>query len=161
MTEAIPKALSLIFTVCGDPLAGEARFTFGEFQLIAGFNLLAVVIGVFAVLEVLIRASGPPDNDVKLAKFSGLVLPTSSEWSGRKKGLFKSVLIGNFIGILPGTGAATAAFISYAEARRSSSRRDNFGKGNLMASSRPSLPTTRRSTRGIWRRGQNMITGPH
>ena len=52
-----------------------------------------------------------------------------AEWRGRKKGLIKSVLIGNGIGILPGTGAATAAFISYAEAQRSSRNRDNFGKG--------------------------------
>jgi putative tricarboxylic transport membrane protein len=116
-------------TVGGDPLTGEARFTFGNFQLIAGFNLLAVVIGVFALSEVLIRASAMPTTESKLVKFSGIVLPKLSEWSGRKKGLVKSVLIGNVIGILPGTGAATAAFISYAEARRSAPTRDNFGKG--------------------------------
>jgi putative tricarboxylic transport membrane protein len=116
-------------TVGGDPLTGEARFTFGNFQLIAGFNLLAVVIGVFALSEVLIRASAMSDTDNKLVKFSGIVLPKLSEWSGRVKGLVKSVLIGNVIGILPGTGAATAAFISYAEARRSAPTRDNFGKG--------------------------------
>jgi putative tricarboxylic transport membrane protein len=116
-------------TVGGDPLTGEARFTFGNFQLIAGFNLLAVVIGVFALSEVLIRASAATDADNKLVSFSGIVLPKLSEWSGRVKGLVKSVLIGNVIGILPGTGAATAAFISYAEARRSAPTRDNFGKG--------------------------------
>lgn len=116
-------------TVGGDPLTGEARFTFGNFQLIAGFNLLAVVIGVFALSEVLIRASAMPDNENKIVKFSGIVLPKLSEWSGRVKGLVKSILIGNVIGILPGTGAATAAFISYAEARRSAPTRENFGKG--------------------------------
>jgi putative tricarboxylic transport membrane protein len=116
-------------TVGGDPLTGEARFTFGNFQLIAGFNLLAVVIGVFALSEVLIRAAALPDPDSKLVKFSGIVLPKLSEWSGRVKGLLKSVMIGNVIGILPGTGAATAAFISYAEARRSAPTRENFGKG--------------------------------
>ena len=116
-------------TVGGDPLTGEARFTFGNFQLIAGFNLLAVVIGVFALSEVLIRVSALPDTESKLVKFSGIVLPKLSEWSGRVKGLVKSVIIGNVIGILPGTGAATAAFISYAEARRSAPTRANFGKG--------------------------------
>ena len=116
-------------TVGGDPLTGEARFTFGQFQLIAGFNLLAVVIGVFALSEVLIRASALPDGESKIVKFSGVVLPKLSEWSGRVKGLVKSVVIGNVIGILPGTGAATAAFISYAEARRSAPTRENFGKG--------------------------------
>ncbi|MBT8410892.1 MAG: tripartite tricarboxylate transporter permease [Octadecabacter sp.] len=116
-------------TVGGDPITGEARFTFGQFQLIAGFNLLAVVIGVFALSEVLIRSAAPREDEKPLVDFNGIVLPKLHEWKGRIKGLVKSVLIGNGIGILPGTGAATAAFISYAEARRSAKTRGNFGKG--------------------------------
>lgn len=116
-------------TVGGDPITGEARFTFGQFQLIAGFNLLAVVIGVFALSEVLIRASTRSDGESVLVDFKGIVLPKLSEWKGRYRGLAKSVAIGNGVGILPGTGAATAAFISYAEARRSAPTRANFGKG--------------------------------
>lgn len=116
-------------TVGGDPITGEARFTFGQFQLLAGFNLLAVVIGVFALSEVLIRAAALRDDDAPLVDFNGIVLPKLQEWKGRIKGLVKSVLIGTGIGILPGTGAATAAFISYAEARRSAPTRENFGKG--------------------------------
>lgn len=120
-----------LFLACvgGDPITGEARFTFGAFQLIAGFNLLAVVIGVFALSEVLIRASSRLEDAGGLIDFDGIVLPRLAEWKGRVKGLVKSVLIGNGIGILPGTGAATAAFISYAEARRSAPTRANFGKG--------------------------------
>lgn len=116
-------------TVGGDPITGEARFTFGQFQLIAGFNLLAVVIGVFALSEVLTRAAARSNGNAPLVDFNGIVLPKLHEWSGRVKGLVKSVLIGNGVGILPGTGAATAAFISYAEARRSAPTRENFGKG--------------------------------
>ncbi|MGQ7847322.1 tripartite tricarboxylate transporter permease [Granulosicoccus sp. 3-233] len=116
-------------TVGGDPITGEARFTFGQFQLIAGFNLLAVVIGVFALSEVLTRAAALRESEQTLVTFDGMVLPRLSEWKGRLKGLCKSVLIGNGIGVLPGTGAATAAFISYAEARRSAPTRENFGKG--------------------------------
>ena len=115
--------------VGGDPITGEARFTFGQFQLISGFNLLAVVIGVFALSEVLLRAAAKDDADNGLVSFSGIVLPPLSAWRGRVKGLVKSVAIGNGIGILPGTGAATAAFIAYAEAQRSSPNRKNFGKG--------------------------------
>jgi len=115
--------------VGGDPVTGEARFTFGQFQLISGFNLLAVVIGVFALSEVLLRAAAKDDADYGLVSFSGIVLPPLSAWRGRVKGLVKSVAIGNGIGILPGTGAATAAFIAYAEAQRSSPNRKNFGKG--------------------------------
>lgn len=116
-------------TVGGDPITGEARFTFGDYRLIAGFNLLAVVIGVFALSEVLLRASQKLEAGGDLFKFDGIVVPKLSAWSGRLKGLLKSTAIGCGIGVLPGTGAATAAFISYAEARRSSPNKDNFGKG--------------------------------
>lgn len=115
--------------VGGDPITGEARFTFGYFPLISGFNLLAVVIGVFALSEVLIRVSQKIDSTASLVSFSGIVLPALSEWKNRLANLVKSVCIGCGIGVLPGTGAATAAFISYAEARRSSKNAHNFGNG--------------------------------
>lgn len=116
-------------TVGGDPILGEMRFTFGNWQLFAGFNLLAVVIGVFALSEVFIRASAPISTVSDLVHFKGVVLPSWSMWKGRLRNLTKSVVIGNVIGVLPGTGAATAAFISYAEGRRSSPNKDGFGKG--------------------------------
>ena len=116
-------------SVGGDPITGEARFTFGEYRLIAGFNLLAVVIGVFALSEVLIRAADKLSASADLVDFQGIVLPRWSEWRGRFKGLTKSVGIGCVVGVLPGTGAATAAFISYAEAKRSSPNAAHFGDG--------------------------------
>lgn len=126
----ISGALGLLLAVVGgDPITGEARFTFGQFQLLAGFDLLAVVIGVFALSEVLIRAAAGPEAGQAMIKFNGIVLPRWVDWKGRFGGLVKSVSIGNAVGILPGTGAATAAFISYAEARRSARTRENFGKG--------------------------------
>jgi putative tricarboxylic transport membrane protein len=116
-------------TVGGDPILGEMRFTFGNWQLFAGFNLLAVVIGVFALSEVFIRASNKITTVSELVAFNGIVLPSWQMWKGRLRNLTKSVAIGNVIGVLPGTGAATAAFISYAEGRRSSPNREGFGKG--------------------------------
>ena len=120
-----------LFLACvgGDPITGEARFTFGYFPLISGFNLLAVVIGIFALSEVLTRVAQKLETAKSLVSFNGIVLPSLAEWKGRWGGLLKSVSIGCGIGVLPGTGAATAAFISYAEARRSSPRSANFGKG--------------------------------
>jgi putative tricarboxylic transport membrane protein len=131
MVKGLLAGMIGIFLSCvgGDPITGVARFTFGEFRLIAGFDLLAVVIGVFALSEVLLRASQKIDGSALLVAFKGIVLPTLAEWKGRIGGLAKSVAIGCGVGVLPGTGAATAAFISYAEARRSSPRSANFGKG--------------------------------
>ncbi|MEM7024741.1 MAG: tripartite tricarboxylate transporter permease, partial [Pseudomonadota bacterium] len=59
----------------------------------------------------------------------GFKLPSWAEIRMRMRMLLQSSVIGTLIGILPGTGATAATFVSYAEARRSSPRRDNFGKG--------------------------------
>ncbi|MEO1468547.1 MAG: tripartite tricarboxylate transporter permease, partial [Pseudomonadota bacterium] len=119
----------LLASVGGDPITGQPRFTFGNWQLISGFNLLAVVIGIFALSEVFMRVGRRVEAAGELASFRGIVLPRWRDWTGRKKNLAKSVLIGNVIGVLPGTGAATAAFISYAEGKRSSPNRAGFGQG--------------------------------
>ena len=116
-------------TVGSDPMNGNMRFTFDYFQLHGGINLIAVVVGIFAIAEVLSRALESGPDGASLGKYSGLILPKLSEWKGRFGTLLKSSMIGTAIGILPGTGAATASFISYAEARRSSRFSDNFGKG--------------------------------
>ncbi|EBA11109.1 hypothetical protein RCCS2_01469 [Roseobacter sp. CCS2] len=132
---SVPKGLVagalgiFLSTVGGDPITGEVRFTFGHYQLIAGFNLLAVVIGVFAFSEILIRISDGASDGGTNVKFDGIVLPRLRQWKGRIKGLIKSIAIGSGVGVLPGTGSATAAFISYAEAKRSSPNSNNFGKG--------------------------------
>ena len=116
-------------TVGGDPILGSPRFTFGDYRLIAGFNLLAVVIGVFAISEVLLRLTQSDAGAAALVRYDGMIIPRLSALRGRVGGLVKSIAIGCGIGILPGTGAATAAFIAYAEARRSSPRRAAFGTG--------------------------------
>jgi len=126
----IAGALGLLLaTVGGDPITGTPRFTFGDFRLIAGFDLLAIVIGVFALSEVLLRVSQKLSVAHEFVSFRGIVLPRLAEWRGRLRGLAKSIALGCGIGVLPGTGAATAAFVSYAEARRSSPNAANFGQG--------------------------------
>lgn len=131
VTKGLMMGMLGIFLSCvgGDPITGESRFTFGDYRLIAGFNLLAVVIGVFALSEVLSRASVQLSNAKAMFDFKGIVFPKLSQWRGRGRNLAKSVAIGCGIGVLPGTGAATAAFISYAEAKRSSKHSQNFGSG--------------------------------
>jgi len=111
-----------------DPVTGAARFTFGIEFLTAGLDLISVVIGLFALSEAFsrlaLRRMGAPT--VANAR---VMLPALRAWKGRVVNLFRSSFIGCLIGALPGTGAATAAFISYASAKQASPRRDDFGKG--------------------------------
>ena len=123
-----------LFLACvgSDPLFGELRFDYGIFELSAGFDMVAMVIGLFALSEVMDRAGRPASvQEQSLATFTGIRFPSLAQMWKKKLLLFKSSVIGTGIGILPGTGAAVSCFISYAEAKRSSPNRDNMGNGEV------------------------------
>lgn len=117
--------LSLIGT---DPITGSERLTLGTEFLTSGLNLIVVVIGLFAISEVFVRILNP-ESESNVSKGTKLFYPRFKMWKGRVVGLLRSSFIGCMIGTLPGTGAATASFISYGVAQQVSRKRDNFGKG--------------------------------
>lgn len=118
-----------IATIGADPLSGDMRFDFGSFQLSGGIGLIPVCVGVFALSEVFSRAAEYKDAAAPSIAYPGMKFPPLKEWKLRWWILVKSSLIGTGVGILPGTGSSTAAFISYAEAKRSSPRRAGMGYG--------------------------------
>ncbi len=116
-------------TIGPDNLTGFTRFDFGLPMLMGGLTLIPVLIGLFALSEVLYRAAHyfaakPPD-----VTNVGFRLPAWPEVRIRAPQFLRSSVIGTFIGILPGTGAMAATFVSYTAAIRSSPRKENFGKG--------------------------------
>lgn len=123
--------LGLLLACVGmSPFTAESRFTFGIFALNGGIDLVAVIVGVFALSEVLDRVERiRRAPSAQQALRSQVRMPRLAQWHGRVWGLVKSSIIGTFIGILPGTGAATSAFLSYGEAKRSSPRRAEIGQG--------------------------------
>ncbi len=118
-----------IATVGVDQVTGDMRFTFGNFEMSAGISLIPAIVGLYALSEVFARAAEYGKPKVKIRHSVGFRLPSISDWIPRLGLLLKSCMIGSFVGILPGTGAATAAFISYSEAKRSSPNRDKLGTG--------------------------------
>ena len=121
--------LGLFIALIGaDPVTGAQRFTFGIQHLAGGVDLIAVVVGLFALSEAFSRIAvlGSPPKEV-LATW--MRLPGLRDWRGRWRILGQSSLIGSVVGALPGTGAATAAFIAYAFARQTSANGQRFGDG--------------------------------
>lgn len=117
----------LIASVGIDPLTGTSRYTFGSLHLAEGVGLIPVIVGLFAISEVMKRALGQethqPLKKVSVKIFDMPIL--------RRIGitLSRSSLLGVIIGILPGIGASTAAMVSYSEAVRWSKHPEQFGKG--------------------------------
>ena len=119
----------LLSTVGLDLVYGTQRFMFNDYHLADGLNIVPLLIGLFAIPEV-VAFYGNPGRPLHVTSAGGKGL-TWPEFRRCLPAIFKGSLIGVVVGALPGTGATPAAFVAYGEARRSSPRRRNFGKGEL------------------------------
>lgn len=123
-----------------NPTLGTERFTFGFTRLLTGFSMMPVLIGVFAVSEVLNQLELLSENKLSRIPHTnkiGSVLPTWKELKGLWKVIIGSSLLGTLIGIIPATGGAIASFMAYNEARRFSKEPETFGTGNLAGIAAP------------------------
>lgn len=119
----------LISTIGLDLVYGSQRLTFGEFNLMEGVAYIPLLIGLFALPEIInFYISEPPPAVKRAADASRMTL---IEFKRCLKTIFRGSLIGVIIGIIPGGGPTAAAFLSYGEARRTSKNRANFGKGEV------------------------------
>lgn len=114
------------------PIDGTVRFTFGFSQFDGGVDLIAVLIGVFAVPEILKAAKSSTQDtgalDVKIAAIRGFGF-SLKEFVSQTPNMIRSSLIGLAIGILPGIGGGTSNNISYLAAKNSSKHPEKFGTG--------------------------------
>lgn len=120
----------LIATVGLDPMSGFQRFTFGSVNLLGGIPLVPLMIGLFALSEILIQA------EARLQKVQpvGGMGARGLTWRKARALLpstLRSTAIGTFLGALPGLGAEISCWIAYGLAKRRSRRPQRFGRGSL------------------------------
>ena len=118
----------LIGTVGIHITTGVERFTFNSPELTEGINFIPVLIGLFAVGELLNQSQA---LDKTLERITSVVvkLPSAREFFRMKWTIVRSSVLGTFIGILPAEGATVAALMGYNEAKRFSKNKEEFGKG--------------------------------
>ena len=133
----IAALFGLMLTTIGfDPLSGAARFTFGSQNLLGGITFIPALIGLFGYAQVfrnIEKMQLVPHVKSKIAN----ILPTLQEIRSTLSTIFKSALMGTFIGSIPGTGCEVAAFASYGEAKRTSDKPGEFGTGVLKGVAAP------------------------
>jgi putative tricarboxylic transport membrane protein len=121
----------LLLGVIGiDPLTGVPRLTLGIPQLLDGIDVVIVVVGLFAVGEVLYAASRP-GGEGETIPFRGSPWLTRDEWSRSWKPWLRGAAIGFPLGALPAGGAELPTFLSYAAERRLARDPGAFGKGAI------------------------------
>jgi len=125
----------MLGTIGMDTIAGLTRFTFGAIVLDDGLQIIPMVIGLFAMAEIFKQA------EEIITRNNGALLPAPASAADTTTSLpelkrcmphfLTSSVIGTAIGALPGTGSTTAAYLSYAVARRRSRTPEEFGKGSI------------------------------
>lgn len=121
-------------TVGMDPIGGLARFTWGNSTLLSGIEMIPVMIGMFAITQVLKETkqrSKIEDLDgagSKANKQVDKVISVKGLWD-MKGTIARSGILGTIVGILPGAGATIASFLSYTTEVKVSKNPETFGKG--------------------------------
>ena len=122
----------LVASVGLDNPAAFPRFTFGNAELSGGLTLIPIMIGMFAVSEI-IRNVAAMDRPWEMAQakignvFTGM-------WGLTKKyplQILRGSTLGTAIGALPGAGADIAAWMSYAMSKKFSKEPEKFGTGHV------------------------------
>lgn len=123
----------LISMVGQDATTGVFRFSFDIIDLAAGVEFVPVLIGLFAISELLAKTS----DHKKLHTMSSAVRMDHNDHLHIKeflsvwKTIVRSTFIGIVIGAIPGTGGGIASFLSYNEAKRKSKHPEEFGNGSI------------------------------
>ena len=112
--------------------AAHPRFTMGLPQLMSGVELIPMMVGMFAISELLryITNMDPPPM-IAVHKIGNIF---SGMWDLLKKyrwPLVRGSALGTIIGIQPGSGADMASWMSYAMSKKFSKEPEKFGTGHV------------------------------
>jgi len=129
----IAAVLGVLIAMVGvDSGTGVMRYTFGLVELYDGIDFVVMIIGLFAISEILLMLEHgrKADADEEMPAV-GRVLVSLKEVLHCRWAMIRSGLIGFIVGVLPGTGASVAGAVSYTTEKRISDKDDTFGTGDM------------------------------
>ena len=132
----IAAVFGLLIAMVGiDPVVGAPRFTFGVTELLDGFNVVPVAMGLFGIAEILINAEGGP-SQVFPTTFRSL-MPSAKDLKDSAMPVVRGTGIGFFVGLIPGVGAVVPTVLSYVTEKRVSRTPEKFGTGMIQGVAGP------------------------
>ena len=119
-----------------DVISGKERFTFGSLDLIDGFHLVPVLMGMFGLSEILINIEQSVTRKVFEGKIKN-ILPTIKDMLTSAFSIVRGSVLGFAIGVLPGGSPIPASFLSYAIERKLYRQPEKFGTGIIQGVAGP------------------------
>ncbi len=115
----------------GNP-AGFPRFTFGNTEMMGGIGMIPMMIGMFAISEIIRYVADTSPKAEIMVEQIGSVL--KGQWAVAKRypvQILRGSVLGTAVGALPGAGADIAAWMSYAMSKKFSKEPQKFGTGHV------------------------------
>jgi putative tricarboxylic transport membrane protein len=125
----IAGILGLLASLVGiDGLQGVPRFSFDNIDLMAGFSLIPIMIGLFGFPEIVaaFKKKTAVIGELQSINYREGIRIMLRNWET----IIRSTFIGVMVGIIPGVGEDVGGWLSYWAARMRSKARALFGKGN-------------------------------
>jgi TctA family transporter len=127
-------AIGLLLSFVGfAPIGGDLRYVFGYRPLVSGVDVVATLIGLFAISEVirlLLRRTTIAEKLDRLSFSKRQVWQGVRYTLGQPWLLVRSSALGTAIGMVPGVGGTVASFLAYFQAARTSKDAEGFGHGD-------------------------------
>jgi len=127
----IAGTLGLLLSFVGfDPVSGDLRFTLGTLYLWDGIDLVPMIVGLFAIGEVIHLASqGGAISRKEIPKTAAGVFKGIKAVFTHWFLMIRCAVIGTVIGLIPGAGGAVANVVAYGHAVSTSKHPEKFGTG--------------------------------
>ncbi len=126
----ISMALGLTAGLVGqDPLTGAERLTFGSVTLTVGVDFIAIIVGLFAISEVIINVEQRLTTISKMEVKSWM--PTWADIKNCIGAMLRSSTVGFLLGLLPGCAPSVTSFVAYDLEKRVSKHPERFGHGAM------------------------------
>jgi putative tricarboxylic transport membrane protein len=144
----ISMALGLGAALIGqDPLTGAARLTFNTVTLNAGVDFISVIVGLFAISEVMINV------EQRITAITEMEITSwMPSWADIKQcgwTMIRCTAVGFFLGLLPGCAPSVTTFVAYDLEKRLSKHPERFGKGAIEGVAAPEGANNATSTAGF------------
>lgn len=131
----ISGVMGCMFATVGiDAISSLERFTFGSQDIAYGFDVLPVLIGLFAITEIISKADSVKTERNNMTVITALEMAKGlgfslKEFFGQIKNLILCSSIGTAIGILPGIGGGAANVMAYTVSKSTSKYPEKYGTG--------------------------------
>ena len=140
-------ALGYLVSLVGlGPATGEPRFTFGQGALMSGVDLIALVVGLFAIAEVFL---GLEEQRAAITERIREVFPGRADLRQALPAILRGTGIGFLLGLLPGCAPGVTVFLAYDVEKKLAKQPERFGRGAIEGVASPEAANNATSSAGF------------